>query len=74
MTLSAGNLIVPAGVTSFTITVPSTQDTIDEPNETYNVTVGGVTGVGTINDDDAAPTISSVERFGNWKQVQSYTR
>ena len=29
-------------------------------NETYNVTVGGVTGVGTINDDDAAPTISSV--------------
>ncbi|WMW79456.1 Calx-beta domain-containing protein [Undibacterium cyanobacteriorum] len=60
VTLVGGNLIVPAGVTSFTITVPSTQDTIDEPNETYNVSVGGVSAVGTITDDDAAPTISSV--------------
>jgi VCBS repeat-containing protein len=60
VTLSGGVLIVPAGVTSFTVTVPSIQDTIDEVGaaETYNLTVGGVTGVGTITDDDAAPTLS----------------
>jgi VCBS repeat-containing protein len=58
VTLSGGILTVPAGVTSFTVTVSSLQDTIDEPNETYNLTVGGVTGVGTINDDDVAPTLA----------------
>ena len=58
VTLSGGILTVPAGVTSFTATIASIQDTIDEPNETYNLMVGGVTGVGTINDDDAAPTLS----------------
>ncbi|WP_047534071.1 immunoglobulin-like domain-containing protein [Methylotenera sp. N17] len=58
VTLSGGILTVPAGVTSFTATIASTQDAIDEPNETYNLTVGGVTGVGTINDDDAAPALS----------------
>ncbi|MBL0731034.1 immunoglobulin-like domain-containing protein [Piscinibacter sp. HJYY11] len=60
VTLSGGNLIVPAGVTSFTVTIPATQDTVDEPDETYNLSIGGVTGVGTINDDDNAPTIASV--------------
>ena len=69
VTLSAGNLIVPAGVTSFTDHGQSTQDTIDEPNETHNVTVGGVTGVGTINDDDAAPTISRCRALRQLKQV-----
>ena len=61
VTLVAGNLIVPAGVTSFTITVPTTLDTIDEgASETYNLTVGGVAALGTINDDDNAPSIASV--------------
>ena len=61
VTLVAGNLIVPAGVTSFTITVPTTLDTIDEgASETYSVSVGGVSNTGTITDDDNAPTISSV--------------
>ena len=55
-----GLVTVPAGVTSFTVTIPTTGDTIDEVNETYNLTVGGVTAVGTITDNDAAPTISSV--------------
>ena len=61
VTLVAGNLIVPAGVTSFTITVPTSLDTIDERcfSETYNLSVGGVSNaVGTITDDDNAPTIS----------------
>jgi hypothetical protein len=61
VTLSGGVLTVPAGVTSFTVTVPSTLDTIDEgASETYNLSVGGVAAIGTITDDDAAPTISSV--------------
>ncbi|MDP3059544.1 MAG: retention module-containing protein [Methylotenera sp.] len=59
VTLSGGFLTVPAGVGSFTITVPSIQDTIDEGlSETYNLTVGGVTAVGTITDDDVPPTIT----------------
>ncbi|MGZ8251675.1 MAG: beta strand repeat-containing protein, partial [Methylophilaceae bacterium] len=59
VTLSGGVLTVPAGVTSFTVTVPSTNDTIDEgASESYNLTVGGVTGVGTITDNDASPTLT----------------
>ncbi|WP_323740746.1 type I secretion C-terminal target domain-containing protein [Caenimonas koreensis] len=60
VTIAAGVITVPAGVTTFSVSVPTTTDTIDEPNETYNLTVGGASGVGTIIDDDAAPTISSV--------------
>ncbi len=61
VTLVAGNLIVPAGVTSFTISVPSSQDTIDEGvSESYNLSVGGVATTGTLTDDDAAPTVASV--------------
>jgi VCBS repeat-containing protein len=58
VTLAGGVLTVPAGVTSFTVTVASIADTIDEANETYNLTVGSVTAVGTINDDDNAPALT----------------
>ncbi|WP_158108550.1 hypothetical protein [Vibrio furnissii] len=34
-----GLITVPAGVTSFTATVQTTQDTIDEANETFTLTV-----------------------------------
>ena len=62
VTLSGGVLTVPAGVTSFTVTVPTALDTIDEgAAETYNISVGGTSAVGTITDDDNAPTITSVE-------------
>ncbi|HVZ42985.1 MAG TPA: Calx-beta domain-containing protein, partial [Ramlibacter sp.] len=60
VTISGGTITVPAGVTSFTVTVPTTADTIDEANETYTLTVGTKSGTGTINDDDGAPTISGV--------------
>ena len=33
-------------------------DLLDEADETYNLTVGGITGVGTIVDDDATPSLS----------------
>ena len=60
VTLVGGNLIVPAGVTSFTITVPTTQDSIHESIETIDVSVGGKTAVGTIVDDDSGPSVASV--------------
>jgi VCBS repeat-containing protein len=60
VTISGGNITIPAGVTSFTVTVPTTSDTIYEPNETYTLTVGSASGTGTINDNDPAPTVSTV--------------
>ena len=53
-----------AGDTTKTFTVATTEDTIDEPNETFLVKLTGATGatvtddeaVGTITDDDDAPT------------------
>jgi len=57
VTIAAGIVTVPAGVTSFTVTVPTTADLLDETNETYNLTVGGISGIGTIVDDDNPPVI-----------------
>ncbi|WP_271770069.1 DUF7507 domain-containing protein, partial [Aquimarina algiphila] len=53
-------VIIPAGVTSFTVTNGGEEDTIDETDETYTLSVGGTTGTGTIEDNDNAPTIASV--------------
>ncbi|OLU29064.1 Ig-like domain-containing protein, partial [Pseudomonas sp. PA27(2017)] len=55
-----GTVTVPAGVTSFTVTVPTINDTVFEPTETFSLTVGGKTGTATIIDNDAAPTVSTV--------------
>ncbi|RVT83144.1 Calx-beta domain-containing protein, partial [Inhella crocodyli] len=57
---ATGTVTVPAGVTSFSVTVPTTPDTTDEPNETLPLSVGGVSGTGTILDDDDAPTVSAI--------------
>ncbi len=64
VTISGNTISVPAGVTSFTVTVPTTNDTVDESNETYNLTIGGTVGTGTILDDDltdANETVSVAE-------------
>ncbi|EKO4011031.1 VWA domain-containing protein [Vibrio fluvialis] len=50
-----GLITVPAGVTEFTATVATIDDTIDEANETFTLTVGGVEGTATIVDNDASP-------------------
>ncbi|WP_218189112.1 S-layer family protein, partial [Pseudomonas sp. PA1(2017)] len=55
-----GVVTVPAGVTSFTVSVPTINDTVAEPTETFSLTVGGKTGTATIIDNDAAPTVSTV--------------
>ena len=55
-----------AGETSKTVTVQVLGDVLDEANETFflrltdptNATLGDAEGVGTINDDDAEPTLS----------------
>ena len=58
-------VIFPAGTTSMRLEVPITDDSVAEPDETFNVTLDrGVnaviaddTGIGTITDDDAAVPI-----------------
>jgi len=62
----AGTLTIPAGQTSRTVTVPVRGDTIDENNETFNLnlssasgaTIADSRGVGTIRDDDPAPSLT----------------
>jgi T1SS-143 domain-containing protein len=49
-----GTITVPAGVSSFTVTVPTVDDTIVELNETLPLTIGGATGTGIIIDNDRA--------------------
>lgn len=53
VTLS-GSLTVPTAVSSFTVTVAAISDGSSESSETYNLTIGGVTGVGTIIDSSLA--------------------
>ena len=60
VTLVGGNLIIPTGVSSFTVTVPTVDDAIAEATETLPLSVGGVTGTGSILDNDPAPKILSI--------------
>ncbi|WP_353409500.1 Ig-like domain-containing protein, partial [Pseudoteredinibacter isoporae] len=57
---SNNQITIPAGVTSFTVTVPSTEDRDVESDESYTLNVGQVSGTGTIENEDAdvimAPT------------------
>lgn len=57
VTFSAGNMVVPDAISSWTVTISTASDTLDEANETYTLTVGGVSGTGTITDDDASPAL-----------------
>jgi hypothetical protein len=61
----SGTLTFAAGTTTQTISVPVINDTLDEANETFVVNLSSPTnavildnqGVGTINDNDAAPSL-----------------
>jgi Ca2+-binding RTX toxin-like protein len=56
---------IPAGQSEVTVAIPVSGDTLDESNETFTVTIAGVTNAsvldgaatGTITDDDPAPTL-----------------
>ncbi|MFB2861246.1 type I secretion C-terminal target domain-containing protein, partial [Aeromonas hydrophila] len=52
---ATGKITVPAGVSGFTVTIPTVDDRLVEANETLTVTVGGQNGIGTIIDNDRAP-------------------
>ncbi|WED23142.1 VWA domain-containing protein [Vibrio sp. JC009] len=56
-----GVLNVPAGVTSFTVSVPTLTDEIYEQSENFTLTVGGETGTATILDENGPPIIIRVE-------------
>lgn len=60
VTLSGGTLTVPSGVSSFTVSVAAISDGSSESSETYNLTIGGITGVGTISDAGGAGVTPSL--------------
>ncbi|MGB5419096.1 gliding motility-associated C-terminal domain-containing protein, partial [Algibacter sp.] len=47
-----GLITVPAGVISFTVTVPTTDDTLLETSEYYNLVIDSIPATGTILDND----------------------
>ncbi len=53
-----GLITVPAGVTSFTVTSPTTDDALSEGNEFYDLTIDGVSATGTIIDSDSIVVIT----------------
>ena len=62
-----GTFTINPGSRSFLLRIPTVDDSISEPNETFNVVITSVngaldapdnTGVGTILDNDGAPTIT----------------
>ncbi|MDX6697689.1 MAG: hypothetical protein QOE65_1086 [Solirubrobacteraceae bacterium] len=63
---TSGRATIPAGSTTATVRVRAREDTLDEPSETLRLhlsnpsgaTVSDSSGLGTIVDDDAAPSIS----------------
>ena len=65
-TAVSGQLTIPARALSGTISVPVRGDLLDESNETYLVTLSGVTGAtilrgvatGTVTDDDGGPSLT----------------
>ncbi|MFM4774150.1 Ig-like domain-containing protein [Aeromonas caviae] len=56
---STGKISVPAGVTSFTVSVPTVNDKLVEQTETLTLTVGSATGAGTITDNDLSVRLGS---------------
>uniref|UniRef100_UPI003D2438BF type I secretion C-terminal target domain-containing protein n=1 Tax=Aeromonas salmonicida TaxID=645 RepID=UPI003D2438BF len=61
---STGKITVPAGVSGFTVTLPTVNDRLVETTETLTVTVGGQNGTGTIIDNDRAPVTTGGHGVG----------
>ena len=65
-TAKSGTVTIPPGLTTATFTVLVNGDSLHEANETFTVTLSGLgerhdwrrTATGTINNDDAAPSLS----------------
>ena len=71
VTISGGDITVPVAVSSFTVTVPTINDVMAEPAETYTLTVGGTSGTGTINASDAEYGVmaTQITRHGNGRHA-----
>ncbi|TNI22458.1 RTX toxin [Aeromonas salmonicida] len=61
---ATGKITVPAGVSGFTVTLPTVNDRLVEATETLTVTVGGQNGTGTIIDNDRAPVTTGGHGVG----------
>ncbi|MFW7525376.1 tandem-95 repeat protein, partial [Vibrio ostreicida] len=59
-----GQLRVPAGVTTFTISVSTLDDTLDEFSESFTIEVGGQSGSALIIDNDASPEATNAHVIG----------
>ncbi|WP_430480914.1 VCBS domain-containing protein [Aeromonas caviae] len=70
---TTGKITVPAGVTDFTVIIPTVNDRLVETNETLSVTIGGQSGTGTIVDNDRAPTAAGGHSTGAEDQPQVLT-
>uniref|UniRef100_UPI0012F81D99 VCBS domain-containing protein n=1 Tax=Aeromonas tecta TaxID=324617 RepID=UPI0012F81D99 len=65
-----GKITVPAGVSGFTVTIPTLDDRLVETTETLTVTIGGQNGTGTITDNDRAPSTVGGHSVGAEDQPQ----
>ncbi|HEH9402181.1 TPA: type I secretion C-terminal target domain-containing protein [Aeromonas sobria] len=70
---STGKITVPAGVSGFTVTIPTVNDRLVEANETLSVTIGGQSGTGSILDNDRAPTAAGGHSAGKEDKPQVLT-
>ncbi|MFM5100206.1 type I secretion C-terminal target domain-containing protein, partial [Aeromonas veronii] len=70
---TTGKITVPAGVSGFTVTIPTVNDRLVEANETLSVTIGGQSGTGTILDNDRAPTAAGGHSAGQEGKPQVLT-
>ncbi|WP_299220334.1 SdrD B-like domain-containing protein, partial [uncultured Aquimarina sp.] len=69
VTLSGGVITVPTGVTDFTVSYPTSTDALVDNGETTTLTVGGVSGTGTINDPAPATVVGRIHYDPNGNGV-----
>ena len=60
VTAAGGRLSIPAGVTGFTVTLPTIDDVAVEGAEPVTLTVGGVGATATLLDNDVLQTVADV--------------
>ncbi|MEB6605404.1 Ig-like domain-containing protein, partial [Aeromonas sanarellii] len=70
---TTGKITVPAGVSGFSVTIPTVNDRLVEANETLSLTIGGQSGTGTILDNDRAPTAAGGHSAGQEDKPQVLT-